>query len=38
MANLLDGDYGAGEERLARVIKVIVFSVLAPTWTAPASP
>jgi hypothetical protein len=31
MAGLLEGDYGAGEERRARVIKIIVVSVLALT-------
>jgi len=31
MTGLLEGDYGAGEERRARVIKIIVISVLALT-------
>jgi hypothetical protein len=31
MAGLLEGDYGAGEERRARVIKIVVVSVLALT-------
>ena len=31
MAGLLEGDYGAAEERRARVIKIIVVSVLALT-------
>ncbi len=31
MTGLLEGDYGAGEERRARVIKIIVVSVLALT-------
>ncbi len=31
MTGLLEGDYRAGEERRARVIKIIVVSVLALT-------
>ena len=38
MAGLLNGDYGAGEERGARVINILVVSVLALTVIAFAFP
>jgi flagellar basal body-associated protein FliL len=34
MAGILEGDYGTGKQRRARVIKIIVVSVLALTVAA----